>query len=120
MNMVNVNKPADFPGCKDCRSLDPLDLDFSMAFQPIVNVATRSIFGYEARCHGALDYASLAREVLGETPTVMATRATIDDRGRVEVGEAEPVLDRHAGALRQGLQRRIAGLTAQPVLASNN
>jgi chromosome partitioning protein len=51
----------------------------------------RSIFGYEPRCHGALDYASLAREVLGETPTVIATRATIDDRGRIEIGEPNPV-----------------------------
>lgn len=46
----------------------------------------QSIFEYEPRCHGATDYAALAREVLGETPTVIATRATVDDRGRVEIG----------------------------------
>jgi chromosome partitioning protein len=45
----------------------------------------QSIFGYEPKCNGALDYAALAREVMGETPTVIATTATIDDRGRIAV-----------------------------------
>ena len=50
----------------------------------------QSIFAYEPRCHGATDYAALAQEVLGEAPTVIATHATVDDRGRVEVGGSKP------------------------------
>src|SRR5882672_4521837 len=33
----------------------------------------QSIFGYAPTCHGALDYMTLAQEMLGETPIVMAT-----------------------------------------------
>jgi EAL domain-containing protein (putative c-di-GMP-specific phosphodiesterase class I) len=49
-----MNKPVEFavPGCRDCRALDALDIQFSMAFQPIVNVAAREIFGYEALVRG--------------------------------------------------------------------
>src|SRR5262245_26599215 len=50
----------------------------------------QSIFGYAKNCHGAEDYAALAREVLGETPAVVAARVAIDDRGRVEVVEPAP------------------------------
>ena len=39
-------------GCRDCRSLDALAIDFSMAFQPIVDVRNRTIFGYEALVRG--------------------------------------------------------------------
>lgn len=56
----------------------------------------QSIFGYEPKCNGAIDYSALAREVLGETSTVIATKAIIDDRGRVEVAsitrENEPTV----------------------------
>jgi chromosome partitioning protein len=47
----------------------------------------QSIFGYEPRCNGALDYAALAREVLGQTPAVLSARAEIDERGRVHIQE---------------------------------
>ena len=39
-------------GCKECRNLDSLGIDFSMAFQPIVDISSRSIFGYEALVRG--------------------------------------------------------------------
>ena len=39
-------------GCKDCRGGKALDIDFSMAFQPIVDVPGRRIFGYEALVRG--------------------------------------------------------------------
>jgi chromosome partitioning protein len=42
----------------------------------------QSIFSYAPACHGAEDYAALAKEVLGETQTVLAARVEIDDRGR--------------------------------------
>lgn len=38
--------------CDDCLDKSRLDFDFSMAFQPIVNVQTNEIFGYEALVRG--------------------------------------------------------------------
>jgi chromosome partitioning protein len=50
----------------------------------------KSIFGYAPHCHGAEDYAALAREVLGETaPTVLAARVELDERGQVSVLSVE-------------------------------
>jgi chromosome partitioning protein len=50
----------------------------------------QSIFGYAPSCHGAEDYAALAREVLGEQPpTVMATRVELDERGQIAVLSVE-------------------------------
>jgi chromosome partitioning protein len=46
----------------------------------------QSIFGYAPTCHGAEDYAALAREVLGEAPpVVMAARVELDERGQATV-----------------------------------
>jgi EAL domain-containing protein (putative c-di-GMP-specific phosphodiesterase class I) len=39
-------------GCKDCRSGKNLSIHFSMAFQPIVDISTKSIYGYEALVRG--------------------------------------------------------------------
>jgi EAL domain-containing protein (putative c-di-GMP-specific phosphodiesterase class I) len=39
-------------GCKECRDLDALGINFSMAFQPIVNAENNTIFGYEALVRG--------------------------------------------------------------------
>lgn len=39
-------------GCKECRSGKNLGIDFSMAFQPIVDISTDSIYGYEALVRG--------------------------------------------------------------------
>src|SRR6185437_950307 len=49
----------------------------------------QSIFGYAPHCHGAEDYAALAREVLGETPTVMSARVELDERGQTTVLSVE-------------------------------
>jgi chromosome partitioning protein len=50
----------------------------------------QSIFAYAPACHGAEDYAALAREVLGEpAPTVMATRVELDQRGQLAVLSVE-------------------------------
>ena len=38
--------------CRECREGAGLDFDFTMAFQPFVNVATGAIFGYEALVRG--------------------------------------------------------------------
>lgn len=46
--------PMEFSplGCRDCRNRDPIDMPFTMAFQPIVDVSSRSLFGYEALVRG--------------------------------------------------------------------
>lgn len=38
--------------CQNCADKGSLDFDFTMAFQPIVNCKTRTIFGYEALARG--------------------------------------------------------------------
>src|SRR5207253_4701123 len=51
----------------------------------------QSIFQYAPTCHGAEDYAALAREVLGEgrnTPTVLSARVAVDDEGQARVVDA--------------------------------
>jgi chromosome partitioning protein len=45
----------------------------------------RSIFEYSPGCHGSEDYAALAREVLGEGPTVLSARVELDERGQARV-----------------------------------
>ena len=45
----------------------------------------QSIFAYAPTCHGAEDYATLAREVLGETNTVLSARVELDERGQASV-----------------------------------
>ena len=45
----------------------------------------KSIFTYAPTCNGAHDYAALAREVLGETATVLTARVSVDDRGQANV-----------------------------------
>lgn len=42
----------DETSCSNCASDDKLGFDFTMAFQPIVNLNTRQIFGYEALVRG--------------------------------------------------------------------
>jgi chromosome partitioning protein len=49
----------------------------------------QSIFGYAHKSHGAEDYAALAREVLGDTPTVLSARVEFDQRGQVSVLSVE-------------------------------
>jgi len=53
----------------------------------------QSIFAYWRHCHGAEDYAALAREVLGETPRVMSARVELDERGQASVIGVEPALN---------------------------
>ncbi len=38
--------------CEGCRSGKPLDFDFSMAFQPIFDIAASRVWGYEALIRG--------------------------------------------------------------------
>ena len=41
------------PSCKACRNGDGFGFELTMAFQPIVNAATRTVFAYEALVRGA-------------------------------------------------------------------
>jgi chromosome partitioning protein len=45
----------------------------------------KSIFAYARSCHGAEDYAALARELLGESGTILAARAEVNDRGQAQL-----------------------------------
>ena len=49
-----MNKPVDFKklGCRECLNGEALGFDFSMAFQPIVNVNDKTVFAYEALARG--------------------------------------------------------------------
>src|SRR5438874_4740968 len=49
----------------------------------------QSVFQYAPTCHGADDYAALAKEVLGETPAVLSARVEVDDRGEARVVSVE-------------------------------
>jgi len=49
--MIEV-KPFEPVGCKECRDPEKLGIQFTMAFQPIVNVRDKTIFGYEALVRG--------------------------------------------------------------------
>ena len=40
-------------GCRNCLEANPLDFEITMAYQPIVDVRTRSVFAYEALVRGA-------------------------------------------------------------------
>ncbi len=60
----------------------------------------QSIFAYAPTCNGARDYADLAREVLGETSTVMSARVEVNDRGQATLLSVEPRVHDEAAAVR--------------------
>lgn len=49
---MNMDSGFVAVGCRDCRQARPLQIEFSMAFQPIVDVASCTVFGYEALVRG--------------------------------------------------------------------
>jgi chromosome partitioning protein len=49
----------------------------------------QSIFRYAPGCNGAEDYASLAREVMGDKSTILAARVEVDARGQASVMSIE-------------------------------
>lgn len=56
--MIRINdatsedKKTRAPACEQCKNLDELGFDFEFAYQPIVNVATRTVFAHEALVRG--------------------------------------------------------------------
>lgn len=57
-------------GCSLCRDADPLQFDFSYAFQPIVDVHAHKVFAHEA----------LVRGPAGEPASSVLSRVTADNR----------------------------------------
>ncbi|HEY7885127.1 MAG TPA: EAL domain-containing protein [Cellvibrionaceae bacterium] len=51
---LSCPQPSDYQplSCQACAKGTALGFDFSMAFQPIVNMAERKVVGYEALCRG--------------------------------------------------------------------
>jgi EAL domain-containing protein (putative c-di-GMP-specific phosphodiesterase class I) len=49
---MKIQKDYRTLGCAECAGGAGLDFDFTMAFQPIVNTVTKSIFAYEALVRG--------------------------------------------------------------------
>lgn len=67
----NRMPPTDLrAGCSLCRDADPLQFDFSYAFQPIVDVQARRVFAHEA----------LVRGPAGEPASSVLSRVTADNR----------------------------------------
>ncbi|WP_434556992.1 EAL domain-containing protein [Stenotrophomonas lactitubi] len=63
--------PSDMrAGCAQCRDADPLQFEFSYAFQPIVDVHARKVFAHEA----------LVRGPAGEPAGSVLSRVTADNR----------------------------------------
>ncbi len=52
---MKVQKDFQTLACADCANGAGLDFDFTMAFQPIVNAATKQIFAHEALVRGMND-----------------------------------------------------------------
>ncbi|WP_414829454.1 EAL domain-containing protein [Alteromonas sp. H39] len=47
-----TNESAEKLSCDACRNGEALDFDFSMAFQPLVDLQSQSVFGYESLVRG--------------------------------------------------------------------
>lgn len=69
-------KPTDYHSlaCRECRSPELLGFDFSMAFQPIVSLKRRAVFGHEA----------LVRGTAGEPAGSIIERVNDDNRYRFD------------------------------------
>ena len=65
-----MSSPVAAKGCANCRDAVPLSFDFSYAFQPIVDVRSRTVFAHEA----------LVRGTAGEPAASVLSRISEDNR----------------------------------------
>ncbi len=79
--------PSDDHGCQGCTGA-PLDFEISMAFQPIVDVAARTVFAYEALVRGTDGAPSASVMALVND----ANRYAFDQRCRVRAVELAAAL----------------------------
>lgn len=70
-NDVGVPHP-----CSRCQTQDRLDFEVSMAFQPIVDASTRSVYAYEALVRGAARRARAPRPSSGACAPASCTGST--------------------------------------------
>jgi EAL domain-containing protein (putative c-di-GMP-specific phosphodiesterase class I) len=83
------------PGCAQCRNNDELDFDFDYAYQPIVDIRTRSIYAHEA----------LVRGPNGES--AFSVLSQVDDHNRYMFDQACRVRA-IAGAARLGIKEFLS------------
>lgn len=89
-------RPAGAPeSCGDCRDGEGLGFDFSYAYQPIVDVATREVYAHEA----------LVRGPNGEPAGTVLSRVNDDNRYRFDQACRVKAI---ATAARIGLQERLS------------
>lgn len=71
-----MDKPVDFRefSCRQCLDNTDLGFDFTMAFQPIVKLSSREVYGYEA----------LVRGVNNESAYTVISRVNDDNRYRFD------------------------------------
>jgi EAL domain-containing protein (putative c-di-GMP-specific phosphodiesterase class I) len=50
---IQPDVPPQLPACGKCRTAEPLDFDIAFAYQPIVDLETRTIYAHEALVRGA-------------------------------------------------------------------
>lgn len=52
MSALRTRSPVRTRGCRACSDEEPLGFDFTFAYQPIVDIATRGVFAHEALVRG--------------------------------------------------------------------
>ena len=52
MSQTQFASPFHAVGCAQCRGTEALGFAFTMAFQPIVDLTSRTVFAYEALVRG--------------------------------------------------------------------
>lgn len=76
MTQIYPSLPFEPIGCAQCRNLEGLGFDFTMAFQPIFNVDTQTAYAYEA----------LVRGTHGESAASILSK--VDDTNRYRFDQA--------------------------------
>jgi EAL domain-containing protein (putative c-di-GMP-specific phosphodiesterase class I) len=89
---------ADKTGCEGCRDGTPLDFEFSMAFQPIVDVARSRVWGYEA----------LVRGPAGEPAGSIQSKVDADNRYRFDQACRVKAIDSAAELFPRGEELKLS------------